>query len=198
VQSRPLRAYQRLLAVCLIALFLSTGSTYFFYRKWSEAEDWYRAERISKDTLKAKITELQISFDKIYNDLAVMHNENNSIAFLQAADSTKRYFARVYWNRYTHQTFLDVQNVPPAPEGKVYQLWAIDDSAKSINAGVVQLRDDRILIPMRNIKKAETWAMTLEPAGGSVIPESTAFLIVKLTVQLDSTATVKKKTQRKG
>jgi anti-sigma-K factor RskA len=195
VQSRPLRAYQRLLAICLIALFLSTGSTYFFYRKWSEAEDWYRAERISKDTLSAKITELQIAFDRTFNDLAVMHNENNSIAFLQAADSTKRYFARVYWNRYTHETFLDVQNVPPAPDGKVYQLWAID-SAKAINAGVVQLRDDRILIPMRNIKRAETWAITVEPIGGSVIPDSTMFLVVKLAVTLDSTATIKKRAKK--
>jgi anti-sigma-K factor RskA len=176
VQSRPLRAYKWLLAACLASLFLSTGSTYFFYRKWSEAEDWYRAEKISKDTLTSKLVDLQIAFDKNYSDLNIMHNENNSVAFLQACDSSKRYFARVYWNRYTHETFLDVQNLPPAPDGKQFQLWAID-SLQPINAGVVSLRDDRALIPMRGIEKADKWAMSLEPAGGSLMPDSAMWLV---------------------
>jgi hypothetical protein len=176
VQSRPLRTYKWLLAACLASLFLSTGSTYFFYRKWSETEDWYRAERISKDTLTSKLADLQIAFDNYSEDIKVMHNENNSVAFLQACDSTKRYFARVYWNRYTKETFLDVQNLPSAPDGKQFQLWAID-SMKPVNAGVVAIRDDRTLIPMRGIEKADKWALTLEPSGGSLIPDSVMWLM---------------------
>jgi hypothetical protein len=176
VQSRPLRTYKWLLAACLISLFLSTGSTYFFYRKWFEAEDYYRAERISKDTLTYKLAEMQIAFDKAYSDLNIMHNENNSVVFLQAVDSTKRYFARVYWNRYTKETYLDVQNLPPAPDGKQYQLWAID-SLKPVDAGLVTLRDDRTLIAMKGIEKADKWAVTIEPSGGSLIPDSFMCLV---------------------
>jgi hypothetical protein len=178
VQSRPLRTYKWLLVVCLASLFLSTASNYFFYRKWSEAEDWYRIEKISKDTIAGKLTELQIAFDKNYSDLVIMHNENNTVTFLQAADSTKRYFARVYWNRFTHETFLDIQNLPACPEGKKYQLWAITADT-TFNAGLVESRDDRTLIPMRYIDKADKWAITIEPSVGSLLPDSVAFLIVR-------------------
>jgi hypothetical protein len=175
VQSRPLRAYKRLLAACLFSLFLSTGATVFFYRKWSDAEDWYRAERASKDTLRSQLVELQIAFDKNYNDLSIMHNENYSVFFLNAVDSTKRYFARVYWNRFTRETFLDVQNLPKATDGRQFQLWAYTDAP--VNAGVVILRDDRTLIPMRSIEHADKWALTLEPSGGSLIPDSIMCLV---------------------
>jgi hypothetical protein len=178
VQSRPLRSYKKLLAACLVSLFLSTASTYFFFKKWSEAEDWYRAERITKDTLSQKCTELQIAFDRVYNDLSVMHNENNTVFFLQAADSTKRYFARVYWNRFTHQTFIDIQNMPASPEGKAYQLWA-HNSAKPVDAGLIRLRDDRLLVAMKNIEKADRWSVTVEPSSGSLVPDSVMFLVTK-------------------
>jgi hypothetical protein len=150
----------------------------FFFKKWSEAEDWYVAERVTKENLGRKCTELQYAFDKNYSDLTIMHNENNSIFYLQSADSTKRYSGRVYWNRYTHQTYLDIQSLPPAPAEKRYQLWAYLGETP-IDAGVIVLRDDRTLIPMKNIDKAEKWVITLESSGGGLAPrlDSSLFLI---------------------
>lgn len=178
MQSRPLRTYKQLIVASLIALLLSTGASIFFYKKWSESEDWYIAIRNEKESLTHKYNILQIDFDKIYNNLAIIHNENNSIFILHSADSTRQSRARIYWNRYTHETHIDIQDLPDPPADKQYQLWALVDSLP-LNAGVIEMKDDISMIPMKNIDRAEGWAVTLEPKGGS--PEPTKEQVCLLT-----------------
>ena len=74
----------------------------------------------------------------------------------------------VYWNAKEKATFLSIQNLPDAPKGKQYQLWAIVDK-KPVDAGVF-INDVTAMSPMKGFENAQAFAVTLEKEGGSLKP----------------------------
>ena len=74
----------------------------------------------------------------------------------------------VYWNAKEKATLLSIQNLPAPPKGKQYQLWAIVNK-KPVDAGVF-VYDITAVQPMKAFEKAEAFAVSLEPLGGSVSP----------------------------
>lgn len=77
--------------------------------------------------------------------------------------------AHVFWNTSTTDVYLSLENLPPAPEGMQYQLWAIVDG-KPVDAGVFPLDHNDRITNMNQIPKAQAFAITLETKGGSPTP----------------------------
>jgi anti-sigma-K factor RskA len=75
--------------------------------------------------------------------------------------------------------YLDVQQLPPLPAGKQYQLWALDQG-KPIDAGMLTAAtaSGKGLQQMKDIASAQTFAMTIEPTGGSVNPTLNTMTVV--------------------
>ncbi|MGA8852112.1 MAG: anti-sigma factor [Aeromicrobium sp.] len=61
------------------------------------------------------------------------------------------------------------KNIPAPPDGKVYQVWMIDDAGPR-SEGTMTTEGTMI---MRNIAGADLMAVTIEPAGGSKQPTTT-------------------------
>lgn len=76
--------------------------------------------------------------------------------------------AMVYWDSHSGSVFLSLTNMPAAPEGKQYQLWAIVDG-QPVDAGMYS-EGVTALHRMKTIAKAEMFAITLEQQGGSPSP----------------------------
>lgn len=80
--------------------------------------------------------------------------------------------ARIYWDT-RNRRWAVTMNMPPAPEGKVYQLWFITESAK-VSAGVIESdkagHGYRVLDIPANMDNLIAAAVTLEPRGGSLQP----------------------------
>lgn len=91
--------------------------------------------------------------------------------------------ARVYWNESSKQ-WVVAADLPPAPEGKVYQLWFVTPQAK-ISAGLLKT-DNRghgfavVNVPA-NVTNIAAAAITLEPAGGSPQPTSAIYALGKVS-----------------
>ncbi|ULT23339.1 anti-sigma factor [Sphingobacterium sp. E70] len=66
--------------------------------------------------------------------------------------------------------YLNLEQMPVAPKGKQYQLWAMVDG-KPVNAGVFPL-DAKVdgTSKMLDIPKAQAFAITLEDEGGKDVP----------------------------
>ena len=78
--------------------------------------------------------------------------------------------AVVYWNNVRRTSYLDVVNLPVPPAGKQYQLWAIVDG-KPADMGVFEVKiDSNDLQSVPFVEKAQAFAVTLEPEGGSANP----------------------------
>ena len=67
-----------------------------------------------------------------------------------------------------NQVYLKLDNLPQAPSGKEYQLWAIVDGA-AVDLGMYNQSSDK-LQQMKTVVNPQAFAITLENAGGSVSP----------------------------
>jgi anti-sigma-K factor RskA len=161
--------YKYLIAACIASLIISTFASVFFYQKWSEAEDRYVTVVNDRNVIAQNLNVAKYEYDKMNHDISVMRDPAITTITLRAADSTKYYVAHVFWNKYTRQTFIDVSDLPVPPAGRQYQLWALV-AGQPYDAGVFDMTGDAGMHKVKQVIDAESWAVTLEPMGGSVAP----------------------------
>ncbi|MFL9485306.1 anti-sigma factor domain-containing protein [Chitinophagaceae bacterium LWZ2-11] len=77
--------------------------------------------------------------------------------------------ASIYWDSASSNVYLIVKNLPKLPADKQYQLWALIDG-KPKDLGVFDATDDRVILKMKNTKKAEAFSITVEKKGGNTVP----------------------------
>lgn len=85
--------------------------------------------------------------------------------------------ARVFWNHTRNVFIVTAFDLPPAPAGKTYQLWAISRGKAPASMGTFQPRDGgrtAVVLPVPpGITRAgfiDDCAITVEPEGGSPQP----------------------------
>jgi anti-sigma-K factor RskA len=62
-----------------------------------------------------------------------------------------------------------INNLPKPAADQQYQLWALMDN-QPIDLGVFEMKQEKLLVKMKNVQKAQAFAITLEPKGGSTNP----------------------------
>ena len=86
-------------------------------------------------------------------------------------------FAKVYWNKDTKTTYIDAAGLPKPPKGMVYQVWALKLSPVLTPTSIGLLSDfegnSNKIFAVDRTNEAEAFGITLEPAGGSLIPTMT-------------------------
>lgn len=82
--------------------------------------------------------------------------------------------ASIYWDTVSKDVYLMINNMPQPPSDKQYQLWALlpEEGASPVDLGMIELRQERLLYRMKNVRSAKAFAITLEPKGGSPKPTS--------------------------
>jgi anti-sigma-K factor RskA len=87
---------------------------------------------------------------------------------------------KVLWDKEQRKGYLWVRHLPVDPEGKDYQLWAIQGSAP-VSAGVFSVTaDGSALIPLSGVgpdAPVAAFAVTLEPTGGLPAPSGPMVLL---------------------
>jgi hypothetical protein len=91
--------------------------------------------------------------------------------------------ARILWHA-TAGGLLVAQGLPPAPAGQAYELWAIAGAGAPVPAGVFAVDAKGVgslrVAPLRSGGPPDTFAVTLEPAGGVTAPTGSMYLVGKL------------------
>lgn len=100
--------------------------------------------------------------------LAVLSNPNIISVPLKGVEKHPDSKAMVYWDSNSKAVYLNAENLPKAPEGMQYQLWALVDG-KPVSAGMYSAEKNTKEI-LANIPKAQAFAITLEKQGGSTAP----------------------------
>ena len=126
------------------------------------------------------------------NALAAMEHDLDSTKQLVGAllDSTvvttdlaatgKAPSMRLYWNRARNIVVAAAFDLPPAPAGRTYQLWAIEKGHAPVSVGVFNSSPTGravITLQMPAGVKPEVSAVTEEPDGGSPQPTQQPFLV---------------------
>ena len=88
--------------------------------------------------------------------------------------------ARLFWNTGQNRVFITAFDLPPAPAGRIYQLWGIPDGENPVSLGTFQTQADGTATVSRPVPPGSDFAIgavTDEPAGGSPQPTTTPFLV---------------------
>ncbi len=87
---------------------------------------------------------------------------------------------RLFWNRVRHVVVVAAFDLPPAPAGRTYQLWAITKGQAPVSLGTFNTPPAgrtilTLVVPVG--LKPDLSAVTEEPAGGSPQPTQQPFLV---------------------
>jgi anti-sigma-K factor RskA len=143
----------------------------------------YRGERDQAERLRRELAEAQATLAREDSTLSAFLGPEVHVVSLTAASEQKPRM-RVFWN-HTRRTFIvTALNLPPAPSGKTYQLWAIRKGKPPMSMGTFDPnpsgRTATTLAVAQDINDGgfiDDCALTVEPAGGSAQPTETPRLM---------------------
>lgn len=114
--------------------------------------------------------------------LAVALGVDSRAAHLVSTDRPPS--ARLVWSPSRGRVILSVAQLPPAPEGRTYQLWGIPAGGSPVSLGTFDTPADGQAVVALQVPTGldiSVGAVTEEPAGGSPAPTSTPFLVGQLS-----------------
>jgi anti-sigma-K factor RskA len=176
ISIKPATPFWKYMAAASIILFLaSTIFNVYYYNKFSELENNYNVLLANNGTLLAKSEANQTRMNDMEKSMLVMKDTATLKIPLKDVKGASN-LATVYWNSISKDVFVLQNNLPKAPQGKQYQLWAIVDG-KTVNAGMLE-NCEQALCVMRNIPTAQAFAITLEKEGGSPTPDMANLMVM--------------------
>ncbi len=175
--------WQRYIAAASIGLLLiSTAlNLYFFdqYKSYSNRYETLMAQQTemakNNDVLRARLDTYESTLAMLRDpDMAVIKMPGTNVPTSPDSNGV----ATVYWNTRSKDVYLMVNNLPQPPSDQQYQLWAIVDG-QPIDAGVFEVQNAAGLLRMKNIPRAQVFAVTLEKRGGSTTPQGPMYVMGK-------------------
>lgn len=152
------------------SLILLAGAAWFAIssnRKYKEA-------LAENQSLKTELQNSTAQLGQMQHDAEMLQNPGIKMAALKGTGNAPKALATIYWDTAStnKDVYLMINNLPEPTSSKQYQLWALFDG-KPIDLGVFDMADvrqNRLLVKMKNVRNAQAFAITLEPRGGSASP----------------------------
>lgn len=120
-------------------------------------------------TQKEEVNQLAQNNSALTNQITELQNQNAIILDsrnikLEGIETHPGMLANIYWDN-SKKVYLKVNNLPAAPSGQQYQLWAIVDG-KPVSVGMYDGKNAESIQSMAVINSAQAFAITLEKEGG--------------------------------
>lgn len=189
VQMRPVKRRQLPVAIRYVAaasIVLLAGSVglnvYYFnkYRDFSQRYDQLLAQQTelakNNGVMQTKLDDYDRTLRGLTSPyMAQVKMEAGALPASPAPDSK----ATVLWDTRTKDVYLMVNNLPQPEAGMQYQLWAIVDN-QPVDAGMLDMDKGHMMVKMKNIPRAQLFAITLEQQGGSPTPKGKMYVMGKV------------------
>jgi anti-sigma-K factor RskA len=151
-------------AAAAVIVVLSVVGNILLFRQWKKTEDLVSSLESQNTQLANNLNVQKASFISIREEIAVLQNPGTKLIKLKGEPIAPTAFAMLYWNDDKSETYLANVQLPSAPNGKQYQLWAIVDG-KPVDAGVFDPVTS--MQKVKQVEGASSYAISLEPKGGS-------------------------------
>lgn len=168
-EERPVRNIFAFIGWAAAVVFL-LGAGYLFYQLQESQQSTLVLE---DENAKGKtlIEQLEQQQKQSAVALKLIRDPKNTVVTLSAQPISPESSARIYWNKETQAVVIDGSSLPPAPEGKVYQAWAIYNKPfNAVSIGVMENATAENIYALHSTADADAFGVTLEPAGGSETP----------------------------
>ncbi|MEP7264079.1 MAG: anti-sigma factor, partial [Bacteroidota bacterium] len=166
VEERKSYFYKYGAAASIILLLASAGLNFYLYRNLKDAKEQVAILNQEKEQIASVF---QAEKTRYESQLSAISSPESHAVVLKGSTLSPKSLATVFWNHESHEVYINVNELPPPPQGKQYQLWALANG-QPVDAGVFNLGDTTGLQKMKDITDAQAFAVTLENAGGSPVP----------------------------
>jgi anti-sigma-K factor RskA len=156
------------IAASMVGLVMSLGGNAYLYSKLSDAKQQVAVLQGEKQLFTDENTLIKASYKQKESQLNIIGGKSVKKIVLAATPLAAQVDLTVFWDSASKEVLLNVAQLPTAPEGKQYQLWAIGANGP-IDAGMVSL-DPINYQQMKAIDGATAFAITLEDKGGKPSP----------------------------
>ena len=158
-------------AAAVLLLIGSSVLNFFYYIKNKDLSNKYAESQQQIASLNQHLTEV----DK---DLSIVQSKYSEPVSLKGLEAAPDAAAKIFWMKNTGEVYVDPTNMPIAPAGKQYQLWAIVDG-KPVDAGMITSKDGKkySIQKMKSFGKAQAFAITLESEVGNTTPKGIMYVM---------------------
>lgn len=150
----------KMLAAAAVLLLGVSSYGYFKSREHNRQMDTLLAQAGTKMTAQEK------ELAEYRAKTAVLMQQGMDVIVLEGVPNHSDTKAMVFWNKKDKKVYLDAMNLPQAPAGKQYQLWAMV-GGKPVSAGMYS---GDVQQSLSTISTAQAFAITLEKTGGVPSP----------------------------
>ncbi|TCJ14075.1 anti-sigma factor [Flaviaesturariibacter flavus] len=163
---RRINPWKWVAAACIL---LAAGSVYWAISLNSRMSS-LEAKQQQSSQLAAQLDSNRSALAEMRQEAETLRNPNLKMTSLQSVPTAPtRSNVTVFWDSTSKDVYLLIRNLPAPASDKQYQLWALIDK-KPVDLGVFEIRQDRLMVKMKNVQNAQAFAITLEPKGGSPTP----------------------------
>lgn len=168
-----------LAAASIILLVVSTALNFYFFQQYQSYSTRYNDLLAQNGQLTLNNNTIQTRLRSYETTIGRLTDTNVTIVKMPGFPKgpSPASLATVYWDKRTKEVFLYVNNMPRPVTSKQYQLWALV-GGKPVDAGTFDVDGDTVLVRMKNVPNAETFAITLQDRGGSPTPDLTQLYVI--------------------
>jgi len=161
----------------LLAIIAVAAAIWFFLQQRNTQNDLDQLQA-NMQTLQDDCNELQAQNDQLSRNLDVLSSQNTVPVRMEGTPNAPEALATVYFNPEDQLALLSAGSLPAAPDDMTYQLWALIDG-NPVDMGVFEIDpSDGDLISVPFIEGAQSFAVTLETAGGNPTPNLDQLFVI--------------------
>lgn len=172
-------------AASIILLVGSAILNFYYFNKYKDFSQRYDQLLAQQTELARNNDALQTRLSNYEHTIAGLTDTNMAVIKMEGigvpanGSPAPASVATVYWDTRSKDVYLMVNNLPQPAAGKQYQLWAIVDN-QPVDAGMLDMEKGKIMVKMKNIPRAQLFAITLEQQGGSATPKGPMYVVGKV------------------
>ena len=151
-----------------VAVLLLAGLAFLFWKN-RQVRAAHEQTRNELQALQTDCAEQGKRLLQMQEQIAILRDDSYRPVIMEGTEKAPGAIAAVYWNPEKREAYLDTRSLPTPPAGKQYQLWALV-GGQPVDMGVFDLALQAEFQQVPFIENPDAFAVTLEPAGGSVSP----------------------------
>ena len=155
-------------------LLVSTGVAIYFGVQSNKLDNYLDNMAKANTVLSDSMHNIAANMSQMERDMAILKDPMYKIVPLKGLKVAPESKAMVCWCPTDKTVYVEIDKLPPAPQGMQYQLWAIVDG-KPVSEGMLAMSNG--LHRMSDVENAQAFAVTLEKAGGSPTPTGDMYVM---------------------
>jgi anti-sigma-K factor RskA len=191
VQMHPVKkagtpmAMQYVTAAAIILLVASAGLNVYYFNKYRHYSQRYDQLLAQQTELAKNNSAMQTRMNNYEETISGLTDPYMSKITMEGKEvpgngsPAPESLATILWDTRSKDVYLMVNKLPMPEAGKQYQLWAIVDN-KPVDAGMLDMSHDHMMVKMKKIPRAQLFAITLEQQGGSALPRGPMYVVGKV------------------